>query len=292
MLLQNEKRKRGKNCLINPLLMSGRQKNYYTHKVLSLLLVLEGIFVLSCCSTPKDVSYFQDITIENIQSPESKPIKIEAGDKLTIVVKTMDPELSALFNLQIVSEPVGNGFASAISKFTVSPEGNIDFPVLGDIHVEGMTRSELAGFIKGQLMGRQLAKDPVVTVELVNAGISLLGEVNKPGKYEITKDEINILEAISMAGDLTISGKRDNIALIREGKGGIETYRLDLTNFKELTESPAYYLKQGDIIYVEPIDMRKRQTTTNGNNVLSTGFWISVASLATSIVTTIAVFIR
>lgn len=244
------------------------------------------------CSTPKKVSYFQDVTVDALIPVEQKQISIAPNDQLTIVVKTMDQELSALFNLQTVSESLGNSYSSSISKFTVNADGDIDFPVLGKIHVAGMSRSELSGFIKGELMAKNLAKDPIVTVEFVNFGVSLLGEVNSPGRYQIARDNVNVLEAISMAGDLTITGKRDNITLIRETDEGVRTYRLDLTNFKELAESPAYYVQQGDIIYVEPTDMRKRQTTTNGNNVLSTNFWISIASLAATIVTTIAVFVR
>ena len=182
--------------------------------------------------------------------------------------------------------------SEGLSNYTVSPKGYIDFPVLGELYVEGMTKSELAGFIKGELMGRDLVKDPIVTVEFMNFGVSVLGEVLNPGRYDITKDQVNVLEAISMAGDLTIQGLRENVAVLREEADGLHTYRIDLTNFKDMASSPAYYLKQGDIIYVEPNNVRKRQTTANGNNLLSTGFWISVASLLTSVVTSIAVFIR
>lgn len=270
------------------------------------IVYLFPVLFLTGCKTPKNVAYFQDLTQETIQMPSPGQIKIAPNDKLSIVVKTMDPELSMLFNLATITDRLGEGSyshsgagtlrsssysSSGISKYTVSPQGTIDFPLLGVIKVAGMTRFELAGFIKGELMGKDLAKDPIVTVEFVNLGVSILGEVSSPGQYDINKDQINILEAISMAGDLTLLGKRENVAVVRETNGEVKTYRLDLTNFKELTESPAYYLQQGDVIYVEPNEMRKRQTTNNGNNVLSTSFWISVASLLTSVVTTIGVFV-
>lgn len=282
-----------------------------THKIFNILpyslSILFITFVLTGCHTPKDVAYFQDISDEKIIIPSTGEIKIAPNDKLTILVKTMDPTLSALFNLSTTTERVG-GESSALStgtgnlrsnsttgtglsKYTVSPEGTIDFPVLGTLKVAGMTRNELAGFIKGELMGRDLAKDPVVTVEFVNMGVSLMGEITRPGRYDINQDKINILEAISMAGDLTLQGQRENVAVLRETNGEVKTYRVDLTNYKELTQSPVYYLQQGDIIYVEPNDMRKRQTTTNGNNIYTTGFWISVASLLTSITTTVGVFV-
>lgn len=178
-----------------------------------------------------------------------------------------------------------------MSNYTVTPSGDIDFPVLGMIHVEGMTREQLAAFIKGDLVGKGLVKDPVVTVEFLNTGYSVMGEVNSPGRFDINKDKLNILEALAIAGDLTIQGQRNNITVLREENDGVHTYKLDLTNLQDLTKSPAYYVQQSDVIYVEPNDIRKRQTTANGNNVLSTGFWVSVASLLTSVVTTIGVFV-
>ena len=165
----------------------------------------------------------------------------------------------------------------------MAPDGTIDFPVLGKLKIEGMTRSELAGFIKGELMGKELVKDPVVTVEFLNTGFSVMGEVNNAGRFDINKDQLNILEALSLAGDLTIQGQRENVAVVRTDRDGVHTYRVDLTNFVELTKSPAYYIKQGDVIYVEPNGVRKRQATVNGNNVLSASFWVSVASLLTSV---------
>ena len=146
-----------------------------------------------------------------------------------------------------------------------------------------MTRSEVAGFIKGELMGRDLVKDPTVTVEFLNTGVSVMGEVLAPGRYDMNRDNITILEALSLAGDLTIQGKRDNVMVIREEDGQLKTYRVDLTNGQQLMSSPAFYLKQDDIVYVEPNGVRKRQTTVNGNTALSASFWVSVASLLTSV---------
>lgn len=279
-----------------------RRKTY-----LSILGTLMGISLLfTGCKTPENVAYFQDATQETINLPQSGEIKIEPNDKLSIVVKTMDPAITAMFNLASVTDRVGestvpsqaagnmrssSNYTSGISKYTVTPSGMIDFPIIGEVKVAGMTRSELAGFIKGELMGRNLAKDPVVTVEFVNMGVSVMGEVKNPGLYDIAQDKMTLLEALSMAGDLTLQGQRDNIAVLREIDGKVNTFRVDLTNFKELAQSPVYYLKQGDVIYVEPNDMQKRATTTNGNNVYTTGFWISVASLLTSITTTVGVFV-
>lgn len=262
---------------------------------------------MASCSAPKDVAYFQnEETI--INEIKSQPIKVRPGDKLAIVVKSKDAGVSSLFNLPVYStrlDSYGNGSGSpttsleyrpsgtdGIASYTVSPDGYIDFPVLGKLKIEGMTRSEVAGFVKGELMGRDLLKDPTVSVEFINSGINVMGEVVKPGRYDINLDKINVIEALSLAGDLTINGMRKNVKVLREEGGSIHVYTLDLTDLKSTAKSPAYYLQQNDVVYVEPNDNRKRQSTVNGNNALSTSFWISVASLVTTAVTTIGVFVK
>lgn len=245
-----------------------------SYAVIILLLVS-----MASCSSPKNIAYFQDLTDAVVAVPAGARTQVEAGDKLTIVVKSKDEKLVNLFNLTLPGDRLGDGY----SDYTVTPEGTIDFPVLGKLKVNGMTRGELAAFIKGELIGRSLVKDPVVTVEFVNAGFSVMGEVNDPGHFRFNKDQITLLEALSMAGDLGIQGQRDNVAVIRHEEDGVRTYRVDLTNFSELVKSPAYYIQQDDVVYVEPNNIRKRQTTANGNNILSAGFWVSVASLLTSV---------
>ena len=231
------------------------------------------------CSAPKNVTYFQDLTEAVHTMPSGVQIKVEPADKLRIIIKTKDPQLVNLFNLTLPGDRPGDGY----SDYTVTPEGTIDFPVLGILKVEGMTRGELAAFIKGELMGRELVKDPVVTVEFLSAGFSVMGEVNRPGKFNFNKDQLTILEAIAMAGDLGIQGKRENVAIVRHEADCVHTYRVDLTNFSELVKSPAYYVRQDDVIYVEPNNVKKRQTTANGNNLISAGFWVSLASVLASI---------
>ena len=151
------------------------------------------------------------------------------------------------------------------------------------VTVAGKNREQIAALIKRELIKRNLVNDPVVTVEFGNLYVSVLGEVARPGRFPITRDKVTILDAISQAGDLTIYGKRENVCLMREENGHQNIYRVDLTNGGALLASPAYYLQQKDVIYVEPNDTRARQSTVNGNNVRSTSFWISLASLATSV---------
>lgn len=252
-----------------------------------ILPALAAVFILSSCAAPK-VAYFQDRepgVAEQIAAP--KEIKIRPKDKLSILVNSKDPMLTDLFNLPIVSRQVGTSsesvYARGLSGYTVDKNGEIDFPVLGKIYVEGKSREEIASFIKEELISNNLVKDPVVTVEFMNLSISVLGEVNKPGRYSIDRDQLTILDALSMAGDLTIYGKRDNVLVQREENGKLVNYQVNLGSWEELSASPVYYMQQNDVVYVEPNSVKARQATVNGNNIRSTSFWISLASLLTSI---------
>lgn len=243
------------------------------------------------CSTPKDVTYFQDLsagtyTISGVEGM----IRAVPGDKLSIVVNSKDPELAALFNLPLQSMRIGVTSPSlrdgntGVSLYTVDPSGNIDFPILGEVHVGGRTSHEISSEIKQMLISRNLIKDPTVTVEFANTGISVLGEVSRPGRYDMQRDRMTLLEGLAMAGDLTIQGERKNVAVMRENPDGTTTvYRIDLTSADDLYASPAYYLQQNDVVYVEPNAYKKRQRQANGNTVLTASFWLSVASFLTTI---------
>ena len=264
------------------------------------LLVLVLSVLASSCTTPKNITYFQgseNADVFEIALAENKAIRVEPFDKLSIMVSCKDSKLAQMFNLQVFTNSTSQrtgyngtenildynvGYSDGINGFTVSADGTIDYPILGKIKIEGMTRSEVAAFIKGEIMGRGLIKDPVVTVEFLNVGISVLGEVVSPGRYDLNVDALSIVEALSLAKDLTIQGNRQNIKVLRKEGDKIRTYVVDITDTKNLVNSPAYYLKQGDIVYVEPNNIRKRQTTNNGNSVLNVSFWVSVASLLTS----------
>lgn len=252
------------------------------------------------CKGPKEIAYFQDFDSLVVESNQQKrTLTAKPEDKLQIQVVSKDPSMAAMFNLPALNGRQQRGVNGMAAKegsgsvtyssseqnlfYTVDAQGNIDMPQLGEMHVGGLTRSEIAALVKGELIGRGLLKDPVVNVEFMNTGISVIGEVLSPGRYAVNRDHITILDAVAMAGDLTIQGRRDNVLVIRESDGKRETYRVDLTNGEELLNSPAYYLQQDDVVYVEPNAYRKRQTTVNGNNVLSASFWVSVASLLTSI---------
>ncbi|EJX08607.1 polysaccharide biosynthesis/export family protein [Bacteroides xylanisolvens] len=252
------------------------------------------LLILGACSTSKEITYFQDLRPGESELTLTTPveIKIQPKDKLSILVNSQDPRLTNLFNLPILSQQIGidNSYAMSrgVSGYTVDLQGNIDFPVLGKVHVADMTREEVAVLIKSELQSRDLIKDPVVTVEYMNLSISVMGEVNRPGRYNIDKDHLTILDALSQAGDLTIFGKREKVLVLRNEDGKQRVYGINLCSAEHLYTSPVYYLQQNDVVYVEPNDTKARQSTVNGNNVRSTSFWISLASLLTSIAVLIA----
>lgn len=260
-------------------------------KIENIIKVLFIATLLSSCSSTKQISYFQDFK-NGVSTEVLSPIiiKIRPEDKISIIINSKDPQLADLFNLPIVAHRVGQGQTSPlltqnqqVSSYTVNSDGEIDFPILGKLRIAGMSREEIAEYIKKRLMDNNLVKDPVVTVEFANLCISVLGEVNKPGRFNIDRDRINILDAISTAGDLTIYGKRENVIVMRQEGNKQVTYMINLCSGYDLYSSPVYYLQQNDIVYVEPNNTRARQSTVNGNNVRSTSFWISLASLLTSI---------
>lgn len=247
------------------------------------------VLLLGSCSTPKEISYFQDLHPGDNGQTLVMPteIKIQSKDKLSILINSQDLRLTNLFNLPIVSQQVGQESSLNISRgmsgYTVDSKGNIDFPVLGKLNVQGMTREEIAAYIKTELQSHDLVKDPVVTVEFMNLTFSVMGEVNNPGRYSIDKDNITVLDALSQAGDLTIYGKRDNVLVLRNENGTQRVYAVNLCSGNQLYSSPVYYLQQNDVVYVEPNNTKARQSTVNGNNVRSTSFWISLASLLTTV---------
>ena len=256
------------------------------------MILLASVATLSSCGSSKQVVYFQDLKPgeTEIKLPEVKTITVRPEDKITIIVNSRDPQLTDLFNLPYVTRQLGitstvytTRNSQGVSAYTVDADGEIDFPVLGKIYVAGMKREEIAECIKNELIKENLVKDPVVTVEFANLCISVLGEVNNPGRFSIDRDRLTVLDALSMAGDLTIYGNRNKVMVLRQEGEVQRVYGLDLTSGNHVYTSPAYYLQQNDVVYVEPNAVKARQSTVNGNNVRSTSFWISLASLLTSI---------
>lgn len=255
------------------------------------------VSLLASCSskTYQKINYLQDVQADTTISMQThEGILVQPQDMISIVVTSRSAELAAPFNLANVSYQAGaetTGGQYRLMGYVVNKEGNIDFPVLGEIEVAGLSRWEVSRKVKTMLQEKGLLKDPIVTVEFMNFKISVMGEVNHPGSYAVTGDKINLLEAISLAGDLTIFGKRNNVRIVREENGQRKIYVVDLRR-SDLFTSPAYYLRQNDEVYVEPNRVRAGQSTLNENSFKSTSFWISVGSFLVTIANLIIVTSR
>lgn len=260
--------------------------NRFIHLMAACLTLL----CLESCVSSRKVAYMQDVG-SGVRSEgiAQVPVSVWPGDKISIVVNSKNPELAEMFNLPVITHRIGQpmnssyNYSQQMSSYTVDSNGNIDFPVLGEIHVAGLKRDKIASYIKDELVRKNLVKDAVVIVEFMNMGVSVMGEVNRPGRFSIDRDYITLLDALSMAGDLTIYGKRDNVLVVRRDDSVETYYRVNLCDSKSLHSSPVYYLRQNDMVYVEPNDVRARQSTLNGNNVRTASFWMSLASLLTTL---------
>jgi polysaccharide export outer membrane protein len=262
----------------------------YNMRLRKALLTAAAALTLSACQTQRQIVYFQDLEPEAstaVVAPQA--IRFHAADQLSIVVNCQDYRLTELFNLVTPTRRLGNrngvnnNSNNQVAYYTVDAEGNIEFPVLGTLHIEGMTREEVTRYVHDEIVNRDLAKDPVVTVEYGNLYVTVLGEVTKPGRYSIDKDRVTVLDVLSQAGDLGIQGRRDRVWVYRQEGDQRRAYQLNLCSAEQVTASPVYYLQQDDQVYVEPNNIRARQSTVNGNTVRSTSFWFSVASLLTTL---------
>ena len=240
------------------------------------------------CNTYRKINYLQDIVPDKAERIAiNKGILIQPKDMISIVVSSRNPELALIFNLPVISYQAGSEVVSgqgsqSLLGYVVDNDGNIDFPVLGLVKAAGLTRWELANEIKSMIIEGNYINDPVVTVEFMNFKISVMGEVTSPGTYNIEGDKITLLQALSLAKDLTIFGRRDNVSVIREQGDERIIYQVDLRS-ASIFESPAYYLQQNDIVYVEPNKVRAGQSTINENNIKSVSLWVSVGSFLTSL---------
>ena len=245
------------------------------------LLILSAILV-SSCSTRKEIVYFQDYErLPNMTAPEDFVAKIEINDVIRVDVSSMDEELSAPFQLNLNNQSSGGGGGNqnaAMTGYLVNSEGNINFPVLGEIHVEGKSREELEKELTAVLRENYL-KDAVVRVRIVNFKVTVMGETGS-SVIDVVDERISVPQAIAMSGDITYDGKRDNILVIRQVDGQLAYETLDLTSV-DIFQNPYYYLKQNDIVYVEPT-YRK---------VKSAGFITSWQGLVSILTTAFSLFV-
>lgn len=242
--------------------------------------------VLAGCKAPEKVLYLQDLNQPLEQAlTQTVGMKIQKDDLLQINILANNPEVAKPFNLMAQMSSMGTNVSNPEqSAYLVDASGSIDLPILGRMTVEGLTTQEVKNAISKQLQEKNLIKDPVITVRILNFKVSVLGEVKNPGVVDVKGERITVLEALSKAGDLTIQGRRDHVAVIREVDGKRTVNYLDLKS-KNIFDSPYYYLKQNDVVYVEPNDGRTAQY--RNNQVNNVGVWLSVLSSMMSVITLI-----
>lgn len=250
--------------------------------------------MLTACTTPKNVSYFPEWGNGDTQPiVDTRGIVLKPSDKLSIVVNTKSAELNNVLNLPLTSQIIGYSDVQSVSQsrgtsgYTIDPEGYIDFPLVGKVKAAGMTRAELAAHLKRTMEEKSVATDAVVTIEYLNLGFSVMGDVFKPGFFEFNSDKVNVLQALSMAGDMNITGNREQVRVIRTNGDRQESYVLNLLDPQSTMGSPAFYLQQNDVVYVEPNGYKKRQATANASEITKASFWLT----AISVLTTVAVLI-
>ena len=246
------------------------------------LLLILTVNLLSSCVSRKKIVYFQNIEDLTQSSNELFPsLKLKPNDLLSITVSAADRESARSFNVIIESRPMEGTSDLLVNNtqllgYLVDSEGEIHFPVLGAIKVAGLTPKELHDFLTKQLTA--YINDPIVNIRLLNFTVSVLGEVNRPGTYPVQGEKISIPEALGLAGDLTIFGRRDNVLVIRESDGKKNYAYLDLRS-AEILDSEYYYLKQNDVVYVEPNSAQRQSSSFNRNSTV----FISIASLLLSV---------
>lgn len=243
------------------------------------LLLTLGLF---SCASSSDVLLFQDIEqLENYGDAQRNNPKIQEDDMLIITVSAADMEAVRPYNLMIETRPTYSSYSNISSNsqqqtYLVDSDGNIHFPILGKLQVAGKTRAELTDFLVDRIA--QDVKNPIVNIRIVNYKVTVLGEVNRPGSYTIEGERVTLPEALGLAGDMTIYGKRKNIVILREVEGKNEHKIVDLTSIESL-HSDYYYLKQNDVVYVQPNGAQIQSSKFNRN----ASVYVSVASLLLSV---------
>jgi len=246
----------------------------------SFLIVCFSIFILSSCTSRKEIVYFQDIASENKENNvQLYKTTLQPDDLLVITVSAIDMDAVRPFNLINAGYSPNNTLVANAKNqsYLIATDGTINFPVIGSVQLGGLSKTAAIALLKKHL--EVYVKDPIINIEMVNFKISVLGEVRSPGTFTIPNERITIMEALGLAGDLNINGKRNNVLIIRDTNGSKTYTRIDLTK-KELFSSPFYYLQQNDVVYIEPNKARIQAADYSPN----TGVYLTLASILISLV--------
>lgn len=249
------------------------------------LLYFAAILILGSCSTSKDVAYFQNAAQTDLsKSQYLYDARIMPKDQLTITVSTTNDEAAVPFNMTVPTpmtvERRSSYSQAMLQTYLVDNIGNINFPVIGELHVGGLTKSEAERMIQEKIRPFMAdTENPIVTVRMSGYQISVIGEVARPGTFTVSREKISILEALAQAGDLTIYGQRKNVQLIREDSTGQKSIHVfDLTD-ADLINSPYFYLQQNDVIYVTPNKVKAQNSSVGSMTTL----WFSATSILISL---------
>ena len=251
--------------------------NFLKKQLVKTLVILLALTSLSCV-TSKEIIYFQDEAISRENQVSLNSAIIYKPNDLLFISVGGDKDAVAPFNLPAISYSTSSVAATGDLKmptYLVDNNGNIEYPVLGTITLGGLTREQATMYLKNKIS--EYVKDPIINIRLINFTVTVLGEVKNPGTFTIEDERISLTEALGLAGDLTIHGKRENVFLIRELDGKKQYTKIDLPSVNSLN-SPSYYLQQNDVLYIEPNKAKVRSASYNENN----GIIISaIATLAT-----------
>lgn len=290
--MKNETRLPNVKFVMNAIDMSKRKNKYYYKNVLT---ALACMLIFTACGSSEKVAYLQNAN--QIKTETNKVLfnaRIMPKDILTVTVSTIDPEASIPFNLTVSSPASTVGSKSlttqpALQDYLVANDGTIDFPIIGEIKVSGLTKKECETMILEKIRPYLAESEkPIVTVRMSSYSISVLGEVKNPGSFQVSREKINVFEALAQAGDMTIYGVRDRVRLIREdASGNKEIHILDLTD-ANVINSPYYYLQQNDIVYVEPSNIKKQDARVGSMTTL----WFSATSILVSVASLIVNLLR
>ena len=263
-------------------------------KLLIPFVLMTIVLLLDACSSAKQVTYFQNIDSTSLTASKGLyDARIMPKDLLTITVVTSDPSTSKPFNLSIQNTLGTDGrlgsTTGSLLQYLVNNDGDIDFPVVGTVHVAGLTKDQCEDLIKSKVKPYLAeSENPVVTVSMSSYRVTVAGEVTSPKVVPVSTEKMSVLEALAQAGDLTIYGRRDNVLLIRENADGQkEAHRLNL-NDANIINSPYYYVQQNDYIYVEPNSVKAKNSAIGQ----STTLWFSFVSILTSVAALVVNIVR
>lgn len=258
-----------------------------------LLIIALAAIALVSCSSQKRILYLQDLNTSAVDKiADTYQIRFKPLDRITLIVNSQRPELAAPFNTStsfnsLTGIPIdGRGITTstnaALQVLTIDQNGMLDLPIIGQVYCTGKTRQEVSEEIAAKIIESGYLTDPAVNIQFADLFISVIGEVNRPGRYNISNDRISLLDALALAGDLTVFGQRNDVTVIREENGQRTSAQLDLTS-ADLLASPYFYLQQNDLVYVRPNKYKAKAGEVDPNRSL----YISLTSIAITVATLI-----